>query len=173
MSCAHLLRRRLCGTTPLLSSRSMLTTARAGTLQFDGVTHHALSTQASTAVDGVGVAGAASNIWVADVPVTKVKGLNTLHPYRRATRARFPNGDPELCTDCWHDNMKRWHPDLSCVGKARTVYMDLRVRNAIPPAFRELGDPEWGTARVRGTPAVSPLGSVASYRIYADVTILT
>lgn len=117
MSCAHLLRRRLCGTTPLLSSRSMLTTARAGTLQFDRVTHHALSTQASTAVDGVGVAGAASNIWVADVPVTKVKGLNTLHPYRRATRARFPNGDPELCTDCWHDSMKRWHPDLSCVGK--------------------------------------------------------
>ena len=33
----------------------------------------------------------------------------------------------ELCTDCWHgSSMKRWHPDLGCVGKARTVYKDLR-----------------------------------------------
>ena len=52
--------------------------------------------KASTATDGVGVEGASSNIWVADVGgyVSEVKGLNTLSPYRRATRAIYPNGDP-------------------------------------------------------------------------------
>eukprot|EP00039_Didymoeca_costata_P013183 m.196382 g.196382 ORF g.196382 m.196382 type:complete len:799 (+) comp15699_c0_seq3:667-3063(+) len=55
-----------------------------------------------------------------------VKGLNTLSEYRRATRAREPNGDPELCTDCWHPGMKGWHKDLTCVGKAQVVYKDLR-----------------------------------------------
>lgn len=56
-----------------------------------------------------------------------VAGLNTLSPLRRVTRARYPNADPELCTDCWLDEaaVKHWHPDLSCVGKARVVYKNL------------------------------------------------
>jgi hypothetical protein len=52
-------------------------------------------------------------------------GLQTLSPHRRLTRARSPNGDPELCTRCWHGAMKRWHKDLSCVGTASVVYKDL------------------------------------------------
>jgi len=70
------------------------------------------------------------NVWQAHLPdVDDVRGLNTLSPYRRVTRAREPNGDPELCTDCWHGSMKGWHKDLSCVGKAQVVYKDLRDCN--------------------------------------------
>jgi hypothetical protein len=67
------------------------------------------------------------NVWEAVLPsIDHVSGLNSLAPYRRVTRAREPNGDPELCTDCWHGSMKGWHKDLSCVGQARVVYKDLR-----------------------------------------------
>lgn len=67
------------------------------------------------------------NIWEAMLPsIDHVLGLNTLTPFRRVTRAREPNGDPELCTACWHASMKGWHKDLSCVGKAEVVYKDLR-----------------------------------------------
>lgn len=65
----------------------------------------------------------------------EVLGLNTLggnltpEQFRRVTRAREPNGDPELCTDCWNGAMKGWHKDLSCVGNSRVVYKDLRDCN--------------------------------------------
>ena len=63
------------------------------------------------------------NVWKASLSgVTTVRGLNTLSPYRRVTRARYPNGDPELCTDCWAGGKTGWHKDLSCVGAARVVY---------------------------------------------------
>jgi hypothetical protein len=32
----------------------------------------------------------------------------------------------ELCTKCWHNGVQNWHKDLSCVGQASTVYLDLR-----------------------------------------------
>ena len=81
------------------------------------------------------------NIWVADVPasVTGITGLNTLAKmpdalpgtYSRMTRAREPSGDIEKCVaegqhGCWHSGVDRWHTDLSCVGKAETLYIDLR-----------------------------------------------
>jgi len=72
------------------------------------------------------------NIWVTDVPeaITEMRGLTTLDPHRRVTRAREPNADPsegaELCTRCWHNRVKQWHSDLSCIGQATTVYKDLR-----------------------------------------------
>jgi hypothetical protein len=76
------------------------------------------------------VAGAKSNIWVTDVSEdigATLKGLNTL-ANRRVTKARYPNGDPELCTNCWksEDLITNWQADVSCVGKARVVYKDLR-----------------------------------------------
>lgn len=68
-----------------------------------------------------------------------MKGLTTLSPHRRVTRAREPNADPsegaETCTDCWHNGVTRWHHNEACVGKARTVYKDLRdcdERNLLP-----------------------------------------
>lgn len=58
------------------------------------------------------------------------KGLTTLAPHRRVTRARYPNASPsegaELCTDCWTNGVVRWHHNMSCVGKATVVYKDLR-----------------------------------------------
>ena len=58
------------------------------------------------------------------------KGLTTLAPHRRVTRARYPNASPsegaELCTDCWTNGVVRWHHNVSCVGKATVVYKDLR-----------------------------------------------
>ena len=45
-------------------------------------------------------------------------------------RSRYPNAGPsqgaELCTDCWTNGVVRWHHNTSCVGKAATVYRDLR-----------------------------------------------
>ena len=75
-----------------------------------------------------------ANIWVTAVPelagIEVLRGLTTLEPHRRVTRAREPNADPtegaELCTRCWHNRVTRWHSDLSCVGKASVVYKDLR-----------------------------------------------
>jgi hypothetical protein len=87
------------------------------------------------------VPGSKSNIWVTEVEEnigTTLKGLNMLGPngdhhdsdglFGRLTKARYPNGDPELCTDCWksEDLIKDWHADVSCVGKGRVVYKDLR-----------------------------------------------
>jgi hypothetical protein len=75
---------------------------------------------------------ASANIWVTPVPrtITEIRGLTTLEPHRRVTRAREPNADPaqgaELCQHCWHNRVIRWHSDLSCIGKATTVYKDLR-----------------------------------------------
>ena len=68
-----------------------------------------------------------TNVYRAQVPagIEVSSGLQTLSPHRRVTRARYPNGDPELCTRCWHGAMKRWHKDLSCVGKAAVVYKNL------------------------------------------------
>jgi len=76
-----------------------------------------------------------ANIWVTDVPelmgVPVLRGLTTLEPHRRVTRAREPNADPtegaELCTRCWHQGVTRWHRNMDCVGNADTVYIDLRV----------------------------------------------
>ena len=59
---------------------------------------------------------ASANIWVTDVPELKgsapLRGLTTLEPHRRVTRAREPNADEgtpgsgwegaELCKRCWH-----------------------------------------------------------------------
>eukprot|EP00928_Gymnodinium_smaydae_P025336 TRINITY_DN20214_c0_g1_i1.p1 TRINITY_DN20214_c0_g1~~TRINITY_DN20214_c0_g1_i1.p1 ORF type:complete len:1042 (+),score=101.64 TRINITY_DN20214_c0_g1_i1:41-3127(+) len=77
----------------------------------------------------VKVPGAVRNLYKAQLPKSVggvTAGLQTLFPHRRVTRARYPNGDPELCTDCWHhDEMKLWHKNLSCVGKARVVYKNL------------------------------------------------
>ena len=70
-----------------------------------------------------------SNIWSTDVPAgVQVNGLNTLNAYRRVIRARYPNCDPELCQGCFADAsaISNWKPDVSCVGKARVVYKDLR-----------------------------------------------
>ena len=83
------------------------------------------------------------NIWKATVDVPAFKGLNTLKggsegrrggTYARMTRARYPDGNFEDCSGnhfprglhCWNHGMKHWHKDLSCVGKAKTVYKDLR-----------------------------------------------
>ena len=87
-----------------------------------------------------GAANSSWNIWVTDVPaeVGHIVGLNTLAApggsggtHSRLTRAREPSGDIEACVaeaqgKCWHNGMQRWHTDLSCVGKAKTVYIDLR-----------------------------------------------
>jgi len=74
-----------------------------------------------------------ANMWVTDVELPDFRGLTTLDPHRRVTRAREPNADPsegaELCTRCWHNGVKRWHKNLDCVGKARVVYKDLRNCN--------------------------------------------
>ena len=79
-----------------------------------------------------------ANIWVTEAPelkgVATLRGLTTLgsatREHRRVTRAREPNADPaqgaELCTHCWHGKVVRWHSDLDCIGKAKTVYKDLR-----------------------------------------------
>ena len=74
------------------------------------------------------VPGEVANLWSAQLPAGTApvdSGLQTLSPHRRITRARYPDGDPELCTSCWHNGMKLWHKDLSCVGKARVVYKNL------------------------------------------------
>ena len=75
----------------------------------------------------------AATIWETPVPAALkggFKGLTTLNPHRRVTRARYPNAGPtqgaELCTDCWTHGVVRWHHNTTCVGKARTVYLDLR-----------------------------------------------
>ena len=43
--------------------------------------------------------------------VAVLRGLTTLEPHRRVTRAREPNADPtqgaELCTHCWHNRVVR------------------------------------------------------------------
>ena len=58
------------------------------------------------------------------------KGLTTLAPHRRVTRARYPNAAPsegaELCIDCWTSGVIRWHHNVSCVGQATVMYKDLR-----------------------------------------------
>ena len=63
-----------------------------------------------------------------------VSGLNTLNStspgqMRRATQARYPNADPELCRSCWEPAgaVVDWPADVSCIGKARVVYKDLRA----------------------------------------------
>jgi hypothetical protein len=74
------------------------------------------------------VPGDAHGAYVAQLPASAPPvdaGLQTLSPHKRVTRARFPNGDPELCTACWNTGVKLWHKDLSCVGKARVVYKNL------------------------------------------------
>ena len=78
-------------------------------------------------------ANASANIWVTDpADIVEIRGLQTLAPHRRVTRAREPNADTdgsqgaELCTGCFHGGVKRWHQNTDCVGKAKTVYMDLR-----------------------------------------------
>lgn len=69
-------------------------------------------------------------IWVTKTPFDAIPGLSTLNPHRRVTRAREPDASPaegaELCTSCWHNGVTRWHKDLRCVGKAKTIYIDLR-----------------------------------------------
>eukprot|EP01043_Picozoa_sp_COSAG02_P002412 COSAG02_NODE_55_length_43887_cov_30.660364_33_plen_712_part_00 len=85
------------------------------------------------------VANSSWNIWVTDVPthIEEIRGLQTLDPHRRVTRAREPNADTdgsqgaELCNApgnnrCFHGGVKRWHQNTACVGHAKTVYMDLR-----------------------------------------------
>jgi hypothetical protein len=65
------------------------------------------------------------------------KGLTTLKPHRRVTRARYPNAGAaegaELCTHgCWANGIKEWHkePEFgkagSCIAKAEVIYKDLR-----------------------------------------------
>jgi hypothetical protein len=78
-------------------------------------------------------ASTTSIIWETRVPAALHSGftsLTTLHPHRRVTRARYPNAKPsegaELCTDCWTSGVVRWHHNTSCVGRATTVYKDLR-----------------------------------------------
>eukprot|EP01043_Picozoa_sp_COSAG02_P022223 COSAG02_NODE_1149_length_14210_cov_40.850542_10_plen_510_part_00 len=75
----------------------------------------------------------AGQIWETKVPAAlgAFKGLTTLSPHRRVTRARFPNAGAaegaELCTGhCWASGIKEWHKNTSCVGKATVVYKDLR-----------------------------------------------
>jgi hypothetical protein len=75
----------------------------------------------------------AGQIWETKVPAAlgAFKGLTTLTPHRRVTRARFPNAGAaegaELCTGhCWANGIKEWHKNTSCVGKATVVYKDLR-----------------------------------------------
>ena len=87
-------------------------------------------------------------------PVTE--GLATLSPHRRVTRARYPNGDPELCTDCWNGAApKLWHKDLSCIGKARVVYKNLVNCDA----SHQLPD---------GTPCKNDSGMWDSYNTYSN-----
>jgi hypothetical protein len=78
---------------------------------------------------------ASANIWESEVPELSgidkpLRGLTTLEPHRRVTRAREPNADPaegaELCKRCWHNKVVRWHSNLDCIGTAATVYKDLR-----------------------------------------------
>jgi hypothetical protein len=75
------------------------------------------------------VAGDAHGTYVTQLPADAPPvdaGLQTLSPHKRVTRARFPNGDPELCTSCWNSEATHlWHNDLSCIGKARVVYKNL------------------------------------------------
>ena len=80
-------------------------------------------------------ANASLNLWEAHLPhIAAMPGLTTLGSsskgHRRVTRARDPNAGPslgsELCTKCWHNGVKLWHKDLSCVGQATTEYKDLR-----------------------------------------------
>jgi hypothetical protein len=63
-----------------------------------------------------------ATIWVTETKLKSIIGLTTLAPHRRVTRAREPNANPwqgaELCTDCWHNGVTRWHKDLTCVGMA-------------------------------------------------------
>jgi hypothetical protein len=82
----------------------------------------------------VSTKGKNDNIWVTDVSksVTAFNGLNTLgdgKTLRRVTKARYPNGDPETCTNCWMATpgaVTNWQADVSCIGKAKVVYKDLR-----------------------------------------------
>ena len=75
----------------------------------------------------------AFTIYETPVPstISEMRGLTTLNPHRRVTRAREPNADPtegaELCTKCWHNGVANWHHDETCVGTAATVYKDLRA----------------------------------------------
>jgi hypothetical protein len=74
------------------------------------------------------VPGDKHGAYVAQLPAGAppvVAGLQTLSPHTRLTKARYPNGNPELCTSCWNSGMKLWHKNLSCVGKARVVYKNL------------------------------------------------
>jgi hypothetical protein len=75
-------------------------------------------------------------IWETAIPPSLAedgafRGLTTLNPHRRVTRARFPNAGAaqgaELCTHgCWASGIKEWHKNTSCVGQATVVYKDLR-----------------------------------------------
>ena len=76
------------------------------------------------------VQGDLHGAYVAQLPASAspvTAGLQTLAPSgapnTRVTRSRSPNGNPELCTDCWNGaSPKLWHKDLSCIGKAEVVY---------------------------------------------------
>jgi hypothetical protein len=92
-------------------------------------------TWTKSARGGGGGGGGGATIWETPVPAALAadgfKGLTTLQPHRRVTRARFPNAGAaqgaELCTGhCWANGIKQWHKNTSCVAKASVVYKDLR-----------------------------------------------
>ena len=92
----------------------------------------------------------AAGIYVTDVPTTikEIRGLQTLDPHGRVTRAREPNADPaegaELCTKCWHNGVKNWHRDLSCVGSGVSGSTVWRLAREGAPRERA-----WGRFEVR------------------------
>lgn len=75
------------------------------------------------------------DIWVTDVTEdigATLKGLNTLEPvvghdldnnFGRLTKARYPNGDPELCTSCWksEDLIEDWHGKV--IKQYKTIFL--------------------------------------------------
>jgi hypothetical protein len=105
------------------------------------------------------VAGDKHGAYVAELPAGAtpvVAGLQTLAPHTRVTRARYPNGNPELCTDCWiGGSPKLWHKDLSCIGKAEVVYKNLVDCDA----KHQLPD---------GTPCKNDSGMWDSYNTYSN-----
>lgn len=52
------------------------------------------------------------------------------HIYVHFSCSALPSEGAELCTDCWHNGVKRWHNDMRCVAKARVVY---KVRDSQGP----------------------------------------
>eukprot|EP01043_Picozoa_sp_COSAG02_P029584 COSAG02_NODE_1848_length_10680_cov_53.675551_5_plen_486_part_00 len=105
------------------------------------------------------VTGDKHGAYVAELPASTtpvIAGLQTLEPHTRITRSRYPNGNPELCTDCWNDGApKLWHKDLSCIGKARVVYKNLVDCNS----QHELPD---------GTPCKNDSAMWDSYNTYSN-----